>query len=372
MSAVSPMKGTPPHQIKADPLPERYARGWHCLGLAADYKDGKPHTLNIFGTKLVAFQGASGQLHIVDGYCPHMGADLGTGHIEGDTLVCPFHHWKWGGDGVCKAIPYAKRIPPRARIKSWPVKEENQLLFVWHDHEGNPPPPEVTIPRMEACFSDEWTDWSIRKMVINTNCRELVDNLADMAHFGPVHGSPAVYFCNTFQGHIARQMFRGIDSELLGSGLLADSAYFGPAYHTTRMIATVDGQPMHSILLNCHVPIDQNSFELRFGVMVKKNPQLSEEENQAVAQAYADASQQAFSEDVAIWHSKTRVDNPLLCDGDGPIYQLREWYQQFYMDVADLPADLDKPKVFEWRKEEGTWRELDETPAEAKSKLFDI
>src|SRR5690625_7750815 len=99
----------------ADPLPDRYARGWHCLGLAEDYKDGKPHTLNIFGTRLVAFQGENGEISIVDAYCPHMGADLSLGHVEGDTLVCPFHHWKWGGDGVCKEIPYAKRIPPRAR-----------------------------------------------------------------------------------------------------------------------------------------------------------------------------------------------------------------------------------------------------------------
>ena len=32
----------------------RYARGWHCLGNAADYRDGKPHTLEVFGTRLVA------------------------------------------------------------------------------------------------------------------------------------------------------------------------------------------------------------------------------------------------------------------------------------------------------------------------------
>lgn len=30
----------------------RYARGWHCLGMADDYRDGKLHTLNIFGTRL--------------------------------------------------------------------------------------------------------------------------------------------------------------------------------------------------------------------------------------------------------------------------------------------------------------------------------
>jgi 3-ketosteroid 9alpha-monooxygenase subunit A len=31
---------------------------------------------------------------------------------------------------------------------------------------------------------------------------------------------------------------------------------------------------------------------------------------------------------------------PLLCAEDGPIYQLRRWYEQFYTDVADIPADM--------------------------------
>lgn len=360
------------HKIKAGDLPDRYARGWHCLGLAEAYKDGKPHTLNIFGTKLVAFQGEDGTVAIIDGYCPHMGADLGLGCVEGNSVVCPFHHWKWGADGVCTEIPYAKRIPPKARLKSWPVLEENKLLFVYNDPEGNPPPEEVSIPRLNACFSDEWTDWQIVNWTINTNCRELVDNLADMAHFGPVHGAPVNYWCNTFQGHIGYQYEEGTSSRLTESVLTADSGYFGPAYHITYMTGEVDGYPVESILLNCHVPITHNSFDLRFGVIVKTNPALTDEQNAEVANNYVLAAQTAFRQDVALWDTKTRVDNPLLCDGDGPIYQLREWYSQFYCDVADLPSSIMEPKVFEWRGEKGVWHQASEKPARAASKLSEI
>ena len=65
--------------IEAAPLPTRYARGWHSLGLAADYRDGKPHPITAFGTRLVVFQGEDGALHILDGYCAHMGAGLDLG-----------------------------------------------------------------------------------------------------------------------------------------------------------------------------------------------------------------------------------------------------------------------------------------------------
>ena len=47
-------------------LPERYARGWHCLGLLADFRDGKPHAVQAFGTKLVVFAGADGRLSVLD------------------------------------------------------------------------------------------------------------------------------------------------------------------------------------------------------------------------------------------------------------------------------------------------------------------
>ena len=37
------------------------------------------------------------------------------------------------------------------------------------------------------------------------------------------------------------------------------------------------------------------------------------------------------------WRSgrtRRRIDNPLLCEEDGPVYQLRRWYEQFYVDVG--------------------------------------
>ncbi|VVE70087.1 3-ketosteroid-9-alpha-hydroxylase [Pandoraea captiosa] len=367
MSTVQPINTLPTQKIKAEPLPDRYARGWHCLGLAQAYKDGKAHTVHAFGTKLVAFAGEDGNIAVLDGYCPHMGADLGLGCVKGNTVTCPFHHWQWGADGVCKDIPYAKRIPPKARIKSWPVMEQNHLLFVWNDPEGNPPDPLVAIPRIEACFSDRWTRWKIEEWTINTNVRELVDNLSDMAHFGPVHGQKIDYFANVFDGHIGYQMARGGHETLSDGELVADDAYFGPAYHITRMSAKVAGHTLNSILLNCHVPIDQNRFILRFGVIVEKNPALSDEQNDAIADNYITLTQNAFHQDVVIWDSKTRVDNPLLCDGDGPLYQLREWYSQFYVDAADVKKQ--QRKVFEWRREEGAWRQRDDVPPEAVSEL---
>ena len=73
--------------IEAGTAPTRFARGWHCVGLASAYRDGKPHGLEAFGTKIVIWAGADGELHALDGYCRHMGGDLSKGQVAGDNVA---------------------------------------------------------------------------------------------------------------------------------------------------------------------------------------------------------------------------------------------------------------------------------------------
>src|SRR3954470_2460332 len=87
--------------IDAGTPPARFARGWHCLGLAEPYRDGKPHAIEAFGTKLVVFADSHGELKVLDAYCRHMGGDLTQGTIKDDAVACPFHDWRWGGNGRC-------------------------------------------------------------------------------------------------------------------------------------------------------------------------------------------------------------------------------------------------------------------------------
>lgn len=333
---------TPVYIIKSEQVEERYARGWHCLGLARDYTE-KPLTLQYFGAKLVAYRGKDdGQIYILDAYCPHMGADLSRGCVKGDSLVCPFHGWSWGGDGFCDNIPYAKRIPAKARIKSWPTTVQNGLLFVWNDPEGHAPIAEQHPQRKEDYYSGEWTDWNMVKLTIHSNCRELVDNMADMAHFGPVHYSTVKTFKNIQDGHCFTQYMSGGHEILTEEGQIFTSVaiYEGPAYMTTTMTGMMNGQEVVTHLLVTHVPVTTEQFDIRFGVMMKKIPGLSAEANQAAVDQYTQMCVDSFIQDVEIWNNKIRVDNPLLCDGDGPVHMVRKWYSQFYMDMAAIPEDL--------------------------------
>jgi 3-ketosteroid 9alpha-monooxygenase subunit A len=360
--------------IEAVAPPTRFARGWHCLGLVEGYKDGKPHAIRAFGTKLVVFADSQGKINVLNGYCPHMGGDLSQGQVKGDEIACPFHDWRWAGNGRCVNIPYAKRVPPRARTRAWTTLERNGQLFVWNDPQGNPPPADVTIPEIPGVGSPEWTSWTWNSIVIEgSNCREIIDNVVDMAHFFYVHYAFPVYFKNVFEGHIAAQYMNSKARQDINVGtqydrkpptdgiaIRSEAAYYGPSYMIDYLWSPTPIGEVETVLINCHYPVSPTSFVLQWGAMVKKPSALDDEQAQGLAERFTTGVERGFVQDVEVWRHKAKIDNPLLCEEDGPVYQLRRWYEQFYVDVEDVTPEMTQRFEFEidterantfWRKE---------------------
>ena len=94
------------------------------------------------------------------------------------------------------------------------------------------------------------------------------------------------YFSNILEGHKLTQIqhcINGEESEFgEGGKMIANSTYYGPAYMISKIDNESMGQTMSSIQLVSHVPIDNDSFLLRHGVMVKKVPTLNDKENEAI------------------------------------------------------------------------------------------
>ncbi|MGW5224461.1 Rieske 2Fe-2S domain-containing protein [Nocardia niigatensis] len=380
----TPETGDRVRVIDAGLPPERYARGWHCLGLVRDFADGTPHQVSAFGTELVVFAGEDGKINVLNAFCPHMGGNLAHGTVVGNTIACPFHDWRWRGDGKCAAIPYARRVPPLARTKAWPTLEISGQLFVWHDPQGRKPPAELAIPAIPTYGDPGWTDWVWNSIVVErSHCREIVDNIVDMAHFFYVHYGMPTFFRNVFEGHTATQLMRsrpradavGVSQNTdLSLESRSDATYYGPSYMIDKLWGaqyTARDEP-NIYLINCHYPITPTSFRLQYGVIVEKPAGMSDEAANEMAAAVGRGIAIGFEQDVEIWKNKARIDNPLLCEEDGPVYQLRRWYEQFYVDVEDIKPEMVNRFEFEIDTERAlqNWQaEVDANLAAGRSAL---
>jgi nitrite reductase/ring-hydroxylating ferredoxin subunit len=72
---------------------------------------------------------AGGEIHALDGICPHAGGPLGQGALHGTTLVCPWHAWEFD----CRppvTTPGANEMDDGFLVARFPVKIDGDDIFV--------------------------------------------------------------------------------------------------------------------------------------------------------------------------------------------------------------------------------------------------
>ena len=64
----------------------------HTICKVGDIPEGEARMFVVDGVMVGVFH-INGQFHALDNECPHAGASLAHGVIEGDTVRCRIHHW---------------------------------------------------------------------------------------------------------------------------------------------------------------------------------------------------------------------------------------------------------------------------------------
>lgn len=314
------------------PFP-RYPNGWFQVAYSDDLKPAGVLPLKYFGRDLVLFRTEAGEPHLLDAHCPHLGAHLGYGGTVKDGCIrCPFHAWRYDGTGQCVEVPYAARVPPRARVTAWRIKEVNGLIMAWHHLGGQAPTWEVE-PIAEYGASD-WTPYELRRWKIRTHNQEMAENAVDSAHFHYVHGTLEMPTSRAqVEGHVLRVVSDTMMKTPMGrvKGQV-ESKSFGFGYSLTRFTGLVE-----TLLVAGITPIDDEYVDVRFSFTVKKLP--SGDATSTVGQAFIREIERQLGQDIPIWENKIYVSPPLVVDGDGPIGVFRRWTKQFY---ASEPEDTAK------------------------------
>lgn len=155
---------------------------WHPVADAAAI-DGAPVAARLLGEDLVLWRDAAGTPHAWPDRCPHRGAKLSLGRVEGGRLECPYHGWQFDAAGQCVQVPALPGFVPPAghRIRIHEVQEKHGLLWV-----------RLAPGRDEMPCFDAEDEPRLRKLncgpyEVAASAPRIVENFLDMAHFAFVH-----------------------------------------------------------------------------------------------------------------------------------------------------------------------------------------
>ncbi|MGB1558694.1 MAG: Rieske 2Fe-2S domain-containing protein, partial [Oceanococcaceae bacterium] len=166
---------------------------WYVAEWSHAVKD-KPVKVKLLGQNFVLFRDAQGKAHCLSDVCLHRGGSLSGGQVHDNCVACPYHGWRYNGEGEVTFIPsrgVEGEIPKRARVDAYPTEERYGMIWVFMgdlpEAERYPIPPfeEYGAPGWKAVTS-EYT-WS-------ASAARVVENGIDMAHASfvhPVFGHPS-------------------------------------------------------------------------------------------------------------------------------------------------------------------------------------
>jgi 3-ketosteroid 9alpha-monooxygenase subunit A len=320
--------------------PLTYPRGWFMVAIAEDVTS-TPQPVRFFGREMVLYRGkATGRIVLLDAYCAHMRVHLARNttsyvvkdgkHVDGDGIRCPAHGWRYDATGKVDDIPYSTHgIPKAACVKGHRVVEKAGCVWMWHDMEGGEPG--YDLPDFAEWGMEEkgWVRWRIDHLgTLPIHPQEILDNMTDLAHFTPVHGSTDIlYFENEFRDHVIMQRLGSGHRTLVDSAhvLENDTWYTGPGILLSRM----EGQHP-SLMMICNTPVDDGVTRVWYALMVKVAETRADQTGVDLAREYQQTALAAFSQDFELWQHKEAALTILQVPDDGPFHKQRIWYRQFY------------------------------------------
>jgi nitrite reductase/ring-hydroxylating ferredoxin subunit len=338
----------PRYQGGDSPLPT--PDGWFCLGLADEFKPGTVATRRIAGQDLVVYRTRGGDLNVIRPYCPHLGAHLGNGGtVAGEEIICPFHGFAFGTDGVCTRTGYGTR-PPKIALTRFHVREKNGLVMVWHHHASAAPTWEIPdLPRSGHCPPVA----SLSEFPGHP--QEVTENFFDTGHIQVLHNKwiesaevPEQHESGPSAHLILRMHFRlpllkarwtedyAVDLHGLGYAVVDITLPGGILIRNWITTTLVDAWRVHlRLVATARVPMR--------GIGRPLGALLARLLARFVLWLHTEQFVRAPRGDIRMWATKEYLPRPRLAAGDGKITRLRRWARQFYptgASAAPVPAGV--------------------------------
>ncbi|CAJ0596340.1 unnamed protein product [Cylicocyclus nassatus] len=354
-------------------LPPVYPNGWYCIAESDEIKPKCIKEITIFGQFLTLVRSESGQVHLIDSYCPHIGANFNIGGkvVDDNCVQCPFHGWVFSAEtGKCTRIPYDNgTIPEQAKVAVWPVTERNEHIYVWYHCDKTDP--EWDIPEFDEIVNGEWTYGGRTEHEIMCHCQEIPENGADLAHLhylhlsGPNRGQNVLDIDLDNTKPLIRHTWDGKWVPKTGDEAHASVMYLDQFLSIAGWRIPMTSSKLRAEQLGpgiVHMIFDFG-FLGRGVVLHHVTPQeplqqlvrfkLYSNMPRWFAKFLLISEATQFERDIWVWSNKKYIKNPILVRNDGPIQKHRRWYSQFYKENSPrlLPnGDVsNRPKsIYDW------------------------
>ena len=289
--------------------------GWFQVVWGDELPVGEAKAAFYFDRHLVIWRDDSGEAHVQDAFCPHLGAHLGHGGVvEGCEIRCPFHGWKFDAEGTNTDIPYADRTNQKGRINTYPVVERNGVVLAWYHPDEAP----TRCGRCRSSPSSTATPTSHRSRSALHHRRGLAGARRERRRLGPLplraqhrRGARArEYETEGYRAHMrsiaevphAPRRGRGPHRRRHLRARLSPSPASAASSTRTSWAATPRSRP--------------NKCELRFNFRCKT---LGDEKiTNGVGQAFVNEVDARCSEDKPIWEHKAYLVRPALAAPTAP------------------------------------------------------
>jgi phenylpropionate dioxygenase-like ring-hydroxylating dioxygenase large terminal subunit len=138
----------------------------------------------ILGRNVVMFRTTGGVAVVLDDRCAHRSFPLSAGRLDGDTLVCGYHGFRYDARGDCIEVPSQARCPAGIGVRNFVAVERGPLIWVWM---GDPQrADEGRIPAQPWLSAAEWTR-SQGYFALPASYVTLHENLMDLTHLSYLH-----------------------------------------------------------------------------------------------------------------------------------------------------------------------------------------
>ena len=159
---------------------------WYAVLSSRDVRKGRLTAVKRMGEDVVFFRDKSGKVCCISDRCSHRGASIGKGCMVDGKVGCPFHGLQFDGDGRCVFIPAngrkSRESLGRFNVKSFPVREVGDIVFIWYGDrgpDGEPPVFDVmTDPKFRYGHLDD--PWAV-------HYSRAIENQLDVSHLAFVH-----------------------------------------------------------------------------------------------------------------------------------------------------------------------------------------